>query len=139
MAAPPFETYTASVWSSHVSVAFFFVLFSLEKSYLKTETRRKVNKVFQPLKPVWCSRPIALFVMKHDFHHRKQNRIAQAENQSLQNRDEFDQLYLGTKEMASIIPMELSILVGHHSEKRDRIYSSQIDNTMGRSAWLKFQ
>jgi hypothetical protein len=71
--------------------------------------------------------------MKHDFHQRKQNRIVHAENQALKNEAESDQLYLRTKEMASVIPMGQPILVGHHSEKRDRNYRAKIDNTMGRS------
>jgi hypothetical protein len=71
--------------------------------------------------------------MKHDFHQRKQNRIAHAENQALQHSAESDQLYLRTTDMASVIPMGQPILVGHHSEKRDRNYKNKIDNTMGRS------
>lgn len=71
--------------------------------------------------------------MKHDFHQRKQNRIAHAENQALKNEAESEQLYLKSKEMASVIPMGQPILVGHHSEHRDRNYRDKIHNTMGRS------
>jgi predicted peroxiredoxin len=71
--------------------------------------------------------------MKHDFHQRKQNRIDHAENQALKNEAESDQLYLRTKEMVSVIPMGQPILVGHHSEKRDRNFRAKIDSTMGRS------
>ena len=71
--------------------------------------------------------------MKHDFYQRKQNRIEYAENQVAKNEAEFDQLYLRTKEMASVIPMGQPILVGHHSERWDRNYRAKIDNTMRRS------
>ena len=71
--------------------------------------------------------------MKHDFHQRKQNRIAHAENQVAKNEAESDQLYLKSNEMASVIPMGQPILVGHHSERRDRNYRDKIHNTMGRS------
>ena len=71
--------------------------------------------------------------MKNDFNQRKQNRITHAEHQALKNQAESDQLYLRSKEMASVIPMGQPILVGHHSEKRDRSYRAKIDHTMGRS------
>lgn len=41
MAAPPSRTNALSGMVSHVSGAFFFVLFSLEKSSVETGTRRK--------------------------------------------------------------------------------------------------
>jgi hypothetical protein len=71
--------------------------------------------------------------MKHDFHQRKQNRIAHAENQVAKNEAASEQLYLKSKEMASMIPMGQPILVGHHSEKSDRRYRAKIDSTMLRS------
>lgn len=40
-------------------------------------------------------------------------------------------------EMASIIPMGQPILVGHHSEKRDRRYRDRIWNTFGKSVQLE--
>ncbi|ETZ19129.1 DUF3560 domain-containing protein [Pedobacter sp. V48] len=72
--------------------------------------------------------------MKHNFHQRKENRIEHAENMASKKEAESDQLYLRSKEMASVIPMGQPILVGHHSEKRDRNYRDKIHNTMGRSA-----
>lgn len=40
-----------------------------------------------------------------------------------------DQIYEWAKNKASAIPMGQPILVGHHSEKRDRKYREKIDNT----------
>ena len=71
--------------------------------------------------------------MKNDFHQRKQNRITHAEHQALKSEAESDQLYLRSKQMAGVIPMGQPILVGHHSEKRDRRYREKIDGTMRRS------
>lgn len=71
--------------------------------------------------------------MKHDFHQRKENRIANAQNRALKCESESDELYLRSKEMASVIPMGQPILVGHHSETRDRNYRAKIHSTMGRS------
>lgn len=71
--------------------------------------------------------------MKHDFHQRKQNRIKHAENQALKNEQESDKFYQQSKDMAGAIPMGQPILVGHHSEQRDRNYRDKIHNTMGKS------
>ncbi len=81
---------------------------------------------------MWCGLNCT-FIMKHDFQQRKENRIANAENRALKNEAESQQLYLRSKEMASIIPMGQPILIGHHSERRDRNYRDKIHNTMGRS------
>lgn len=75
----------------------------------------------------------ALFVMKHNFHQRKENRIEHAEKMASRNEAESERLYLRSREMASVIPMGQPILVGHHSEKRDRNYRAKIDSTMRKS------
>ena len=71
--------------------------------------------------------------MKHNFHQRKENRIEHAENMASKKEAESTQLYLRSKEMASLIPMGQPILVVHHSERGDRNYRDKIHNTMGRS------
>lgn len=45
--------------------------------------------------------------------------------------------YNRSKEMASVIPFGQPILVGHHSERRDRKYRDKIWNTMGKSVELQ--
>lgn len=75
----------------------------------------------------------ALFIMKHNFHQRRENRIEHAEKMASRNEAESERLYLRSKEMASVIPMGQPILVGHHSEKGDRNYRAKIDSTMRRS------
>lgn len=72
-------------------------------------------------------------MMKHDFQQRRANRIAQAKSRAVKNKAESDQLYLKSKEMASVIPMGQPILVGHHSERRDRNYRARIDGVMRKS------
>jgi hypothetical protein len=41
--------------------------------------------------------------------------------------------YERARDMASVIPFGQPILVGHHSERRDRNYRGKIDNTFGKS------
>lgn len=46
---------------------------------------------------------------------------------------EFQATYNRAKDMASVIPFGQPILVGHHSEKRDRKYRDKIHNTFGKA------
>lgn len=71
--------------------------------------------------------------MKHDFHERKANRIENAESQAAKNEALSNQMFTRSEGMASVIPMGQPILVGHHSEGRDRRYREKIWNTMGKS------
>ncbi|GEP98559.1 DUF3560 domain-containing protein [Chitinophaga cymbidii] len=71
--------------------------------------------------------------MKHDYQERKQNRITRALELARKKEQESDQLYDHANKMASVIPMGQPILVGHHSEKRDRRYRSRIHNTFGKA------
>lgn len=67
--------------------------------------------------------------MRHDFEERRENRLNNAQNRAKKNQQEADRLFNRASEMASVIPMGQPILVGHHSEKRDRNYRVKIDNT----------
>jgi len=57
---------------------------------------------------------------------RSEKRAENAEKRS-------DELFRQAKDMASIIPFGQPILVGHHSEKRDRNYRESIHNKFGKS------
>jgi hypothetical protein len=46
---------------------------------------------------------------------------------------DFQATYNRAKDMASVIPFGQPILVGHHSEKRDRRYRDKIHNTFGKA------
>ena len=48
-------------------------------------------------------------------------------------RDDADRLHTDARDMASIIPFGQPILVGHHSEKRDRNYRGRIHKKFERS------
>lgn len=61
-----------------------------------------------------------------DRAERSDSRAEKAEQKS-------DELYTRAKEMASVIPFGQPILVGHHSENRDRNYRNRIHNTFGKS------
>ncbi|GGC42724.1 hypothetical protein GCM10011386_38710 [Parapedobacter defluvii] len=71
--------------------------------------------------------------MKHDFEERRQKRIMNAKNRAKKNEQEAESLYKRAEEMAGVIPFGQPILVGHHSEKRDRNYREKIYNTYGKS------
>ncbi|WP_343606254.1 DUF3560 domain-containing protein [Fluviicola sp.] len=71
--------------------------------------------------------------MKHNFEERKQNRIDYAQEQARKNQAKSEALSKSASEMASHIPFGQPILVGHHSEKRDRNYRAKIGNTFQRS------
>lgn len=71
--------------------------------------------------------------MKHNFEERRANRLEWAEDQAAKNYKESTQLFERSSEMASVIPFGQPILIGHHSEKKDRRYRSKIHNTMGKS------
>ncbi len=71
--------------------------------------------------------------MKHNFEERRQNRIDYAKKQAAKNEKLSDQLYNEASKMASAIPFGQPILVGHHSEKRDRNYRDKIHNKFGKA------
>lgn len=73
------------------------------------------------------------FHMKHDYHERKQNRIDHAEQQAAKHAQQSDALWDQSSKMASAIPMGQPILVGHHSEKRDRNYRAKIESKQRKS------
>ncbi|MEC5144926.1 DUF3560 domain-containing protein [Chitinophaga sp. 212800010-3] len=71
--------------------------------------------------------------MKHNYEERKQNRIDHANDQVAKLQKESDRLHNQAKKMASVIPMGQPILVGHHSEKKDRNYREKIHDTYGKA------
>ncbi len=71
--------------------------------------------------------------MKHNYEERKENRIDYAKQKAAKLQDESNRLYNHAKNMASVIPMGQPILVGHHSEQRDRNYRAKIHNTFGKA------
>ena len=60
-------------------------------------------------------------------------RAERAEKGAEKAKERSDSLYKNATDMARAIPMGQPILVGHHSEHRDRKYRERIHNTMGRS------
>ena len=71
--------------------------------------------------------------MKHNFEERRQSRIDNARKQAAKNEKLSDDLYNQAKKMSSVIPFGQPILVGHHSEKRDRNYREKIHNKFGKA------
>lgn len=71
--------------------------------------------------------------MKHNFEERKQNRIQFAKEQAEKNKIKADGLYNHAKEMNAMIPLGQPIMVGHHSEQKDRNFRNRINNTYGKA------
>lgn len=64
---------------------------------------------------------------------RAENRAERAEAQAEKAELKSESLYSHAKTMASFIPFGQPILVGHHSEKKDRNYRNKIHNTFGKA------
>lgn len=62
-----------------------------------------------------------------------EHRADRAENRAEKAEQKYEQLHDQAKKMASAIPFGQPILVGHHSEKRDRKYRERIHNTFGKA------
>lgn len=69
--------------------------------------------------------------------HRAERRADRSEYKAEKTSEESNRLYEKAKDMASIIPFGQPILVGHHSEQRDRNYRSKIQNTYGKAFELQ--
>jgi hypothetical protein len=67
------------------------------------------------------------------FESRKERRLDNAHRQELKNRKLSKSFYERSTSMARCIPMGQPILVGHHSEKRDRRFRKRMWNIMGKS------
>ena len=64
--------------------------------------------------------------MKSDYEARKANRIARYQELSEKNAQKAEQQSKQASKMASVIPFGQPILIGHHSESRDRNYRKKI-------------
>lgn len=71
--------------------------------------------------------------MKSNFNERWQNRIEYAREKAAKKQQQSEQLYKNAQKMASFIPFGQPILVGHHSEGRDRRFRQRIHNTFDKS------
>lgn len=69
--------------------------------------------------------------------HRAELRADRSEFKAEKTAEQSERLYEKAKEMSSAIPMGQPILVGHHSEQRDRNYREKIHNTYGKSFELQ--
>jgi len=75
--------------------------------------------------------------MKHDFNQRKQRRIQSAGEKAVKAEAASRQQYQQVREMASAIPLGQPILVGHHSEQRDRSFRKRIHQKFGKAVQLQ--
>ena len=68
-----------------------------------------------------------------DYEEAQQAKKARYETLAKSKAEKSTELYEQARDMASAIPFGQPILVGHHSEKRDRNYRQRIDNKMRKS------
>lgn len=67
---------------------------------------------------------------------KRQKRVERYERLAEQAKEASNSAFEKSHRMSEIIPFGQPILVGHHSEKRDRRYREKIDNTMRKSVQL---
>jgi hypothetical protein len=70
------------------------------------------------------------------FQERRERRIERFRELADKNLKLSDFIYQQAKTMSSVIPFGQPVLVGHHSERRDRNYRDKIHNTFGKSIEL---
>lgn len=63
--------------------------------------------------------------MKSDYHEKKELRIERYKDRAIKAHSNGHSLINQSRDMLSVIPMGQPILVGHHSEKRDRNYRAR--------------
>lgn len=63
------------------------------------------------------------------YEEKKQKRIDRYQERAVKAQKESESSFNTARKMLSVIPMGQPILVGHHSEKRDRRYRDRIDKT----------
>ena len=68
-----------------------------------------------------------------DYEERRQERIDRLKERASRARGEAESLHKQADGMASVIPFGQPILVGHHSEQRDRNFRSRIHSKYGKS------
>jgi prefoldin subunit 5 len=74
---------------------------------------------------------------RNNYEQRQDARRERYEERAAELRQEAQATYDRARKMASVIPFGQPILVGHHSEKRDRNYRERIHNTFGKSFALQ--
>jgi prefoldin subunit 5 len=72
-------------------------------------------------------------VGRTDYEERKENRISRYADRAKKASGEADALFGKAHDMTSAIPFSQPILVGHHSEGRDRSYRKRIETTQRKS------
>jgi len=70
---------------------------------------------------------------KADYAERQEEKKERYQELAEKNKNQAESEFNQAKKMASVIPFGQPILVGHHSEKRDRNYRNKIDNKYRKS------
>lgn len=70
---------------------------------------------------------------RSDYQEKKEGKIERFQELAIKNGQRADQLLTQAHQMAEVIPFGQPILVGHHSERRDRNYRDKIHNKFGQA------
>jgi hypothetical protein len=71
--------------------------------------------------------------MRTDYYEKREERIERLRDRAAQRGRDATRLFEKAVKMASVIPFGQPILVGHHSEGRDRRYRAKIDGTFSKA------
>jgi ATP-dependent Lon protease len=71
--------------------------------------------------------------MKSDYYERKENRIERYNELAEKHEQTSNTLHEKARKLSDYIPFGQPILVGHHSERRDRNFRNKIHNTFEKS------
>ena len=67
------------------------------------------------------------------YEEKTQARIKRYKKNEEKSKERSNNLYLKAKKMASVIPFGQPIMIGHHSEKKDRSYREKIESSFKKS------
>lgn len=70
---------------------------------------------------------------RSDYEQRQNAKIYNFSERAERAHKEADRLYNRTRELGSVIPLGQPILLGHHSEKRDRAFRARLDGAFRKS------
>lgn len=76
---------------------------------------------------------------RDDYQQRREARIERLQERANKTSQNAEETLGEASRMASVIPMGQPILVGHHSERRDRNYRKRMDNKMRKGVELSSQ
>lgn len=98
-----------------------------------TEKRREIAKEVTGIEEPIIIEKLSYAEQMELKKERAKGKIEYCQDKALQNQEKAEEIYNIAKKKASVIPFGQPILVGHHSEGRDRRYRAGIERTYSKS------